>query len=326
VALNGRIEANHQAGVRGINDFAQTTDKPQHKVEESPNYQLTLDGSKTLYALVRRENTIRQMLAKLPEPITAAVNQLFRPVTTTALSGGMDSMVTALFQTVSNLQGLVVELEQARALTVQQAAATEATAKKSTDPAAEESKGGEPASEESPQPQNRSKQTEPAANAARQEALLKWQALGPTELRRSKLAIERYTDFLRQNAQAEINPDQGTTTLSMVLPYLTVAQEMRAVYLHIYHEQADDKSKHGKERQTWLRVLMETDNLGVVEACFHYWPPEQVDVRLIFGGSICSAEAESVSARVQEIFARIPELKLVKLDIVTPGRQRSESR
>ncbi|MEA4834346.1 MAG: hypothetical protein VB133_04325 [Anaeromusa sp.] len=57
------------------------------------------------------------------------------------------------------------------------------------------------------------------------------------------------------------------------------------MYWHLYHQQQKDaQGRDTGEFETWLRVCLETENMGTVDVVFRYYDEKALDVRLRFEG------------------------------------------
>jgi len=106
------------------------------------------------------------------------------------------------------------------------------------------------------------------------------------------------------------------STLSFSVPLRVAEGVYYPAHLHIYHEEKNNKNQGDHvERQfeTWLRVCVETEHIGVVDSVFRLYGNHQLDVRVIFPDPLA---AEEFTQDIPKIREHVTKGKLDLNDII----------
>ena len=106
-----------------------------------------------------------------------------------------------------------------------------------------------------------------------------------------------------------INP-KGETIATFAMPiYFDPGQPPYPAYIHIYHQEEQEENNEGQSSQkdTWIRVSIGTENMGIVDIMFHLYGDQQLDIKVKF--SVQEA-AELFSNYVSDIKDNLSESPL----------------
>ena len=79
------------------------------------------------------------------------------------------------------------------------------------------------------------------------------------------------------------------------------------MYWHLYHQQQKDaQGRDTGEFETWLRVCLETENMGTVDVVFRYYDEKALDVRLRFEGEEGAEAFREVLPEVRQAVGEMP--------------------
>ena len=79
------------------------------------------------------------------------------------------------------------------------------------------------------------------------------------------------------------------------------------MYWHLYHQQQTDaQGRDTGEFETWLRVCLETENMGTVDVVFRYYDEKALDVRLRFEGEDGADAFREVLPEVRQAVGELP--------------------
>ena len=79
------------------------------------------------------------------------------------------------------------------------------------------------------------------------------------------------------------------------------------MYWHLYHQQQKDaQGRDTGEFETWLRVCLETENMGTVDVVFRYYDEKALDVRLRFEGEEGADAFREVLPEVRQAVGEMP--------------------
>ena len=74
----------------------------------------------------------------------------------------------------------------------------------------------------------------------------------------------------------------GQRYMSFIMPLFMGAAESYPAYIHVYDEAYQDEEDDRAKKETWLRICVLTDNIGMVELINRIYEENHVDMRLYF--------------------------------------------
>lgn len=134
-----------------------------------------------------------------------------------------------------------------------------------------------------------SQQPKDAQSAAlRQQALVEMaeilQKNTPEELKAAIKVVQELADTLAKPSGVTAERQEGQKVLTLAIPlYFGEGQTVYPAYIHVYYQEQEDKKNPGqKVSETWLRVCLETENIGMVDAAFRLYDENNLDVKVRF--------------------------------------------
>jgi hypothetical protein len=120
----------------------------------------------------------------------------------------------------------------------------------------------------------------------KQYALLKaletnpWQNADRETLEKAAAAIKNLAQQIYRPADWQVDKQSGHNMLSFTLPVTFADGTVYPAYLHIYQQKEEDAGGRGKQYETWLRICVDTENLGTVSTVFRLYDDNKLDVRV----------------------------------------------
>ncbi len=110
-----------------------------------------------------------------------------------------------------------------------------------------------------------------------------WKAIDRNERAKAGAALRRLAQLFAKEAVPQGENQNTHTVLSYSLPlYFGDNPTPYPAYIHIYHQREQEDRGQG-EYETWLRIALDTENIGVVDTSFRLYDGEKVDVRVGLG-------------------------------------------
>lgn len=110
-----------------------------------------------------------------------------------------------------------------------------------------------------------------------------WKAMDRNERAKAGAVLKRLAQLFAKEAVPQGENLNTHTVLSYSLPlYFGDHPTPYPAYIHIYH-QREQEDREQSEYETWLRIALDTENIGVVDTSFRLYDGEKVDVRVGLG-------------------------------------------
>jgi len=144
-----------------------------------------------------------------------------------------------------------------------------------------------------------------------------WQNAAPENLEKSAGVVKELAHSMYKATALTGEKQAETYIVSFSLP-LQVAQGIYyPAHIHIYHENKNnnnnDDQEHERQFETWIRVCVETEHIGVVDSVFRLYGDDNLDVRVTFPNATA---AEEFAQQLPEIRKNMEEGKLNLTDIM----------
>ncbi|HWR44922.1 hypothetical protein [Sporomusa sp.] len=136
-----------------------------------------------------------------------------------------------------------------------------------------------------------------------------WQGKNPEELKTSANIIRGLAETMPKpgGVLAERQDSQSVLTFTVPL-YFGDGQTAYPAHIHVFHQEQEDKKNPGQTvTETWLRICLETENIGVVETAFRLYDGHTVDVKVRFADK---AAADGFADDVDEVKEKLGQLPL----------------
>ncbi|QDR82141.1 hypothetical protein [Sporomusa termitida] len=136
-----------------------------------------------------------------------------------------------------------------------------------------------------------------------------WPGKSPQELKAAAGIIRGLAETMAKPGGGVAERQEQQSLLTFTIPlYFGDGQTAYPAHIHIYHQEQKDKNNPaGTEVETWLRLSLETENIGLVETSFRLYDGHTVDVKVRFADP---AAADGFAAVVGEVKEKLSELPL----------------
>lgn len=151
------------------------------------------------------------------------------------------------------------------------------------------------------------------ANAALQpdlaEAVRALRGKSPEELKTSAGMIRELAETMPRAGGILTERQDNQRVLSFTtLLYFDAGETAYPAHIHLFHQKEEDQKHPGHTvAETWLRVCLETENLGLVDTLFRLHDRDMVDVKVQFGDQSAAA---AFAAGADEVKDKLRELPL----------------
>lgn len=157
------------------------------------------------------------------------------------------------------------------------------------------------------------------AAVLRQQALLEMaemlQGKSPEELKAAIKVVQELADTMGKPSGVTAERQEAQKVLTMAMPlYFGDGQTAYPAYIHIYYQEQEDKKNPGqKVTETWLRICLETENIGVVDVSFRLYDENNLDVKVRFTEEDA---AVGFTRGIEEVKEQLRQLPLTLGDIL----------
>ncbi len=136
-----------------------------------------------------------------------------------------------------------------------------------------------------------------------------WPGKNPQELKAAATIIRALAETMPKAGGVVVERQEQQSLLTFTIPlYFGDGQTAYPAHIHIYHQQEQDKTNSSQTvTETWLRISLETENIGLVETSFRLYDGHTVDVKVRFTDP---AAADGFAAIAGEVKAKLGELPL----------------
>ena len=157
------------------------------------------------------------------------------------------------------------------------------------------------------------------AAVLRQQALAEMaemlQEKSPEELKAAIKVVQELADTIGKPSGVTAERQEAQKVLTMAMPlYFGDGQTAYPAYIHIYYQEQEDKKNPGqKVTETWLRICLETENIGVVDVAFRLYDENNLDVKVRFTEEDA---AVGFTRGIEEVKEQLKQLPLTLGDIL----------
>ena len=111
-----------------------------------------------------------------------------------------------------------------------------------------------------------------------------WQNTEPENLQRSASTIKELAHSLYKSMAGETQRQLDHKVLSFSVPLYFADGTSYPTHIHIYHQENNESSNPLIKRQfeTWMRVSVDTKNIGLVDSVFRLYEENKLDLRVLF--------------------------------------------
>lgn len=110
-----------------------------------------------------------------------------------------------------------------------------------------------------------------------------WQDIESQNLQKSASVVKELAQSISKATGLTGEKQLEHSTLSFSIPLQVAEGIYYPAHIHIYHEEKGSSSQLiQREFETWLRVSIDTDNIGMVDSVFRLYGDNKLDVRVTF--------------------------------------------
>lgn len=151
-------------------------------------------------------------------------------------------------------------------------------------------------------------QPTPGGQQSQTEVFDAWQNKSQAEQKAVAAAIRELAESVPKPGNVLVERQERHNVLSFTVPlYFGDGQAAYPAHIHVYHQQEEDKKNPGQRvAETWLRVCLETENIGTVETAFHLYDGENLDVKVRFADKEAAAGFSDSVADVKARLGKLP--------------------
>lgn len=140
------------------------------------------------------------------------------------------------------------------------------------------------------------------------EAINAWRNKNQEEVKAAAKTIRELTEIMSKPDGVLAERQAGHSLLTFTVPlYFGDGQTAYPAHIHVYYQEEDDKKNPGQQvTEIWLRICLETENIGTVETAFRLYDGQSLDVKVRFNDSeVADSFTDSVPA-VKEQLGQLP--------------------
>jgi hypothetical protein len=118
-----------------------------------------------------------------------------------------------------------------------------------------------------------------------------WQNSDAQNLQKSAATVKELAQSMYKSLAGETERQIDHKTLSFSVPLYFTDGTSYPTHIHIYQQEKEDSSQGvRKQFETWMRVSVETQNIGLVDSVFRLYETNKLDLRMIFPNSDAISE------------------------------------
>jgi len=118
-----------------------------------------------------------------------------------------------------------------------------------------------------------------------------WQNSDPQNLQRAAATIKELAQSMYKSLAGETERQIDHKTLSFSVPLYFADGTPYPTHIHIYQQEKENSNQVTKKQfETWMRVSVDTQNIGLVDSVFRLYEEDKLDLRVIFPDSDAISE------------------------------------
>ncbi|SDE64833.1 hypothetical protein [Sporomusa acidovorans] len=135
-----------------------------------------------------------------------------------------------------------------------------------------------------------------------------WQEKNPEDLKAASKLVQQLAEAIAKPSGVTAERQEGQKVLTLAVPlYFGEGQNVYPAYIHVYQqEEQNKKNPDRKVSETWLRVCLETENMGTVDASFRLYNENSLDVKVRFNDEQAANGFASSLDEVKSQLAKLP--------------------
>jgi len=143
-----------------------------------------------------------------------------------------------------------------------------------------------------------------------------WQGIESQTLEKSAGMVKELAQSIYKSTGLVGEKQVEHSTLSFSVPLQVAEGIYYPAHIHIYHEQKENSGSSQltkREFETWLRVSVDTENIGVVDSVFRLYGDNQLDIRVTFP---VTAAAHQFSQDLPDVRKSLENSNLKLIDVM----------
>lgn len=110
-----------------------------------------------------------------------------------------------------------------------------------------------------------------------------WQNLDSQNLQKSANTVKELANSMYKSTALAGEKQAEQSVLSFSVPLQVAEGVFYPAHIHIFHqENENEKEQFARKFETWLRVSVDTEHMGMVDSVFRLYADDKLDVRVIF--------------------------------------------
>lgn len=142
--------------------------------------------------------------------------------------------------------------------------------------------------------------------------------LPANKLKNASKNISDFTFLLKESMQNENEVNGNQRSMSFMTPlYLGDNKHCYPTYIHIYNQTDEGRDVYEKQKETWFRICLLTENVGAVEMVFRLYEQSKLNLRVTFSDNEAVQSFNEYMPEIQAAFKEIPlDLTDVKVNVI----------
>ncbi|MBP2631132.1 MAG: hypothetical protein H6Q70_1760 [Firmicutes bacterium] len=142
--------------------------------------------------------------------------------------------------------------------------------------------------------------------------------LPANKLKNASKNISDFTSLLKESMQNENEVNGNQRSMSFMTPlYLGDNKHCYPTYIHIYNQTDEGRDAYEKQKETWFRICLLTENLGAVEMVFRLYEQSKLNLRVTFSDNEAVQSFNEYMPEIQAAFKEMPlDLTDVKVNVI----------
>lgn len=118
-----------------------------------------------------------------------------------------------------------------------------------------------------------------------------WQNAESQHLQKTASVVKELAQSVYKSTTSATEKQVDHSVLSFSVPLYFADGTNYPAHIHIYHQQKNNENQLVKRKfETWMRVSVDTQNIGIVDSVFRLYEDDKLDVRVIFPDSSAISE------------------------------------
>ena len=141
-----------------------------------------------------------------------------------------------------------------------------------------------------------------------------WQNIESQSLQKSAGTIKELALSMYKSTGVEVQKQAEHSTLAFSIPLQVAEGVYYPAHIHIYQEQKNSSNELAQRQfETWLRICVDTENIGIVDSIFRLYGDNNLDVRVVFPSSVAASQ---FSEQLPALRKNLDESKINIADIM----------